>query len=162
MNKVVCPGTFDPVTNGHLDIIYRAAQISDIVVVGVAEKSSKNLLFTLEERIDFIKSQISGKNGIMVESFDSLVVKFAGKHEAKAIVRGLRAVTDFEHEFQMAQLNKELAPDIETVFIMAKPEYGYLSSSAVKEIALYNGDVTGLVSETVKEALSTKYKSFGG
>lgn len=162
MKIVVCPGTFDPVTNGHLDIIYRASHLADKVIVGVAEESSKKLLFTLEERIRFIESEINGKDGIMVESFDSLVVKFAGKHKAKAIVRGLRAVTDFEHEFQMAQLNKELAPDIETVFIMAKPEYGYLSSSAVKEIAFYGGDVSGLVPDSVKKAIANKNKSFGG
>lgn len=162
MNIVVCPGTFDPVTNGHLDIIYRAAKIADKVIIGVAENSSKKLLFTLEERINFIKSEIDEKDDIMVESFDSLVVKFAGKHKAQTIVRGLRAVTDFEHEFQMAQLNKELAPNIETLFIMAKPEYGYLSSSAVKEIALYGGDVSGLVPEMVRNALLKKTKVFGG
>lgn len=162
MKIVVCPGTFDPVTNGHMDIIYRASTLADKVVIGVSEKSSKKLLFTLEERIRFIEHEIKGKDGIMVESFDSLVVKFARKYEAQAIVRGLRAVTDFEHEFQMAQLNKELAPAIETVFIMAKPEYGYLSSSAVKEIARYNGDVSQMVPIRVEEALKKKMQGFGG
>lgn len=157
MKITVCPGTFDPVTLGHIDIILRAKANADKLIVGVAEANdSKKLLFSLEERIDFLKSALSDKNDIIVESFDSLVVKFARKYKASAIVRGLRAVSDFEHEFQMAQLNKELAPEIETVFIMAKPEYGYLSSSAVKEIALYGGDVSNWVPETVKKALEVK------
>jgi len=162
MKVVVCPGTFDPVTNGHLDILFRAREVAEMVVVGVSRDSQKQLLFNLNERISFIKDEIKNIDGIIVESFDSLVVKFARKYEAQAIVRGLRAVTDFEHEFQMAQLNKELAPAIETVFIMAKPEYGYLSSSAVKEIARYNGDVSQMVPIRVEEALKKKMQGFGG
>lgn len=162
MKTVVCPGTFDPVTNGHLDIIYRASSLSEKVIIGVARDSDKKLLFSLEERINLIENEIKGKDGIMVESFDSLVVKFAGNKNAEAIVRGLRAVTDFEHEFQMAQLNKELKDDIETIFIMAKPEYGYLSSSAVKEIACYGGDISKMVPSSVERALKSKIKSFGG
>lgn len=157
MNVIVCPGTFDPVTNGHIDVIRRAQSLADKVIVGVAEESSKDLFFNLEERINFIKQEIN-ENDIIVEYFDSLVVKFARKHKASAIVKGLREVSDFEHEFQMAQLNKELAPEMETVFIMAEPKYGYLSSSAVKEIALYGGSVRNMVPLNVEKALKAKLK----
>ncbi|RJQ31071.1 MAG: pantetheine-phosphate adenylyltransferase [Actinobacteria bacterium] len=156
MSTVICPGTFDPVTNGHLDVIFRAAQMYEKVIVGVAKDSSKKPFFSLEERISFIEDEISGKNNIEVESFDSLVVKFANKHQAKAIIKGLRAVSDFEHEFQMAQLNKRLAEKVETVFIMATPKYAYLSSSAVKEIASFGGDISGLVPKKVKSRLQAR------
>lgn len=153
MKTVVCPGTFDPVTNGHLDVIFRAARMCDKVIVGVAKESNKNLRFSITQRIEFIRAETEKKNSIIVESFDSLVVKFAMKHNASAIVRGLRAVTDFEHEFQMAQLNMRLAEDIETIFIMASPEFAYLSSSAVKEIARYGGNIKNMVPKMVEKHL---------
>lgn len=149
----VCPGTFDPITNGHLDIIGRATDIYDKIVVGVAKNPVKKTLFTLEERLRLAKLSLAEFVKVEVEEFDSLLVEFAQKHQAKVVIKGLRAVSDFEHELQMAQLNKRLNREIETTFMMASPEYMYLSSSAVKEIAMYGGDITGLVPEVVKEEL---------
>lgn len=157
MNIAVYPGTFDPITNGHVDIINRAAALYDQVVLGIAKDSSKTLAFNKEERLSMVKEVVAGNSKIIVESFDSLVVKFARKHQARAIVRGLRAVSDFEHEFQMAQLNKKLAPEIETLFIMASPEYAYLSSSAVKEIAEFGGDISNLVPQAVELKIKSRY-----
>lgn len=154
----VCPGTFDPITNGHLDIIGRATQIYDKIVVGVAKNPVKAALFSLEERLQLAKLSLASFDKVEVESFDSLLVEFAEKHQAKVVIKGLRAVSDFEHELQMAHLNKRLNENIETIFMMASPEYMYLSSSAVKEIALYGGDISGLVPEVVKEELKLKYK----
>lgn len=159
MNIAVYPGTFDPITNGHLDVINRAAALYDNVVLGISEKSSKTLAFDINERLSMVKEAVSDNPKIIVESFDSLVVKFARKHKACAIIRGLRAVSDFEHEFQMAQLNKKLAAEIETLFIMASPEHAYLSSSAVKEIAEFGGDVSGLVPQSVELKLKSRYSN---
>ncbi len=157
MLKAICPGTFDPITNGHIDVINRAAKLYDEVFVGVATKSDKKLLFSVKERIDMVNKAVAGKPKITVEGFDSLVVRFARKHEANIIVRGLRAVSDFEHEFQMAQLNRKLASEIETMFVMASAKFAYLSSSAVKEIAQFNGDVSNLVPEAVELELKSRY-----
>ncbi len=153
MQIAVCPGSFDPITIGHLDIIERASKIYDKVIVAVAINTSKQPTFTLEERLKFIKQGISGLANVEVEAFDCLLVELARKHDAHTIIKGLRAVTDFEHEFQMAQLNHYLDNTIETVFMMANPQYAYLSSSAVKEIASYGGLVEGLVTPEVELAL---------
>lgn len=158
MIVAVCPGTFDPITNGHLDIIGRATDIYDKIVVGVAKNPLKSALFSLEERLRLARLSLAAFDKVVVEAFDSLLVDFAQKYQAKVIIKGLRAVSDFEHELQMAHLNKRLNSQIETVFMMASPEYMYLSSSAVKEIAMYNGDITGLVPEIVKEELKLKYR----
>ncbi len=158
MKNAVCPGSFDPATNGHVDVIERAADLYDQVVVGVAANPEKHPLFTLEERVAFLKAVFKDNDKVEVHTYDTLLVDFARKHESKVIVRGLRAVSDFEREFQIAQFNKKLDPSIETVFIMATPRYAYLSSSAVKEIAKYGGCVKGLVPEIVEEAL---YERFG-
>lgn len=158
MKNAVCPGSFDPVTNGHVDVIVRAADLYDQVVVGVAANPEKRPLFTLDERVGFLKAIFKDNDKVKVQPYDTLLVDFARKHNSKVIVRGLRAVSDFEREFQIAQFNKKLDPSIETVFIMATPRYAYLSSSAVKEIAKYGGCVKGLVPEVVEEAL---YEHFG-
>ena len=158
MIVAVCPGTFDPITNGHLDIIGRATDIYDKIVVGVAENPVKKTLFTLEERLRLARISLAEFPKVEVQAFASLLVEFAQKQQAKVIIKGLRAVSDFEHELQMAHLNKRLNSEIETIFMMASAEYMYLSSSAVKEIAMYGGDITGLVPDVVKEELKLKYK----
>jgi len=155
--KAVCPGTFDPITNGHVDVINRAAELYDEVFVGVTTKSDKNLLFDAEERIKMVEEAVGDNPKIQVKSFDSLVVKFARENGANIIIRGLRAVSDFEHEFQMAQLNKKLADEVETMFVMANARFAYLSSSAVKEIAQFSGDVSSLVPQSVELKLKSRY-----
>lgn len=158
MRRAVCPGTFDPVTSGHLDVIERAAGLVDEVVVGVALNPDKGggPLFTTEERVAFIETATSHLANVSVRSFDNLLVELARESGASVIMKGLRAITDFEREFQMAQLNYQLDKGIETVFIMAVPEYMYLSSSAVKEIAAHGGSVRGLVPDEVADALAER------
>lgn len=161
MKRAVVPGTFDPVTSGHLDIIERAAPLFDEIIVGVALSADKGggPLFTVEERVALIESATSHLPNVSVECFDTLLVDFVKKVEASVIIKGLRALTDFEHEFQMAALNWRLNADVETMFIMAIPEFMFLSSSAVKEIAIHGGSVRGLVPEVVVEALAKKISS---
>lgn len=149
----VVPGSFDPITAGHIDVINRAAKLYDKVIVGVVVNPTKTPLFSLEERVKMVIEALDNKDKIEVDSFDGLLVDFVQMHGARVIIRGLRAVSDFEHEFQMAQLNRRLCPDIETVFVMASPEYAYLSSSVVKEIARYGGNVDGLVPPNVLKSL---------
>ena len=158
MKRALCPGTFDPVTNGHLDVIERASSLFDEVVVGVALSAEKGAgpLFSLEERVGFIEGATSHLGNVRVRPFDGLLVEFAQETDATVIIKGLRAVTDFEREFQMAQLNYRLDKTIETMFIMSIPEYAYLSSSAVREIARHGGSVKGLVPDAVCEALASR------
>jgi len=158
VKRALCPGTFDPVTNGHIDIIERASSIFDELVVSVAKNPEKGggPLFTLDERCDFIRQAASHLPNVTVRPFDSLLVDLARELDAKVIIKGLRAVTDFEREFQMAQLNYGLDDTIETMFIMSIPEYMYLSSSAVKEIAGFGGSVRGLVPDHVSEKLAER------
>lgn len=153
MTIAVVPGSFDPITAGHMDIIKRISKLYDGVVVGVVVNPSKKPLFSLEDRVKMVREAIKDNEKIEIDSFDGLLVGFVKKHKARVIIRGLRAVSDFEREFQMAQLNRRLNPDIETMFVMASPEYAYLSSSAVKEIAQYGGDVSGLVPPNVAKLL---------
>ena len=153
MTIAVVPGSFDPITSGHIDIIKRARELYKHVIVGVVINRGKKPLFSLEERVEMVKEAVSWDSTIEVDSFTGLLVDFVELHNAKVIVRGLRAVSDFEHEFQMAQLNRRLNARIETVFMMASPEYAYLSSSIVKEIAMYGGNVKGLVSPNVEALL---------
>jgi pantetheine-phosphate adenylyltransferase len=142
----IYPGTYDPVTNGHIDVIQRAASIFDRVVVGVVgEPRHKRPMFALKERVKFLKQATEGIPNVEVEVFSELVVDFARKWEAKVIVKGLRVISDFEWEFQMHQLNRTLAPDIETVYVMASPSVSFVSSSGVKEIAAFGGNVDELV-----------------
>ncbi len=154
----IVPGSFDPITNGHIDVIERTAQIFDKVIVGVAISPEKTPVFTIEERVGFIEEVFNKSKKIMVKPYDSLLVEFARENGAQIIVRGLRAVSDFEREFQIAQFNKKLDPSVETLFLMSSPTYMYLSSSAVKEIAFYGGCVRGLVPHHVEKALKKIFK----
>ena len=158
MRTAVYPGSFDPITNGHLDIIERASRIYDKVVVGVLNNSNKKPLFSVGERIELIKSVTGHIDNIEVDSFDGLLVDFVKSKEASVIVKGLRTVLDFEYEFQMALLNKALNPEYETVFLMTDTKYSYISSSMVKELAGFNGDLAGLVPHEIVEKIKEKYK----
>jgi pantetheine-phosphate adenylyltransferase len=151
----VCPGTYDPVTVGHLDIIERAAQVFDRVVVGVVRAPRhKQTMFSLEERIGFIEGSLGARDDVSVVGFSTLVVDFAREHGARAIVKGLRAVSDFEWEFQMNHLNRGLAPEIETLYMMSSPKYSFLSSRGVREIASFGGPVAEYVPEQVARRLA--------
>jgi len=152
----VYPGSFDPVTMGHLDIIQRAARQFDELVVAVLINRSKQPLFSIEERMDLIRRVTTHLPNVQVDSFQDLTANYVRLRNAQAIVRGVRSVTDFEYELQMASANHKLNPDAETVFMMTNPKYSYLSSSIVKEIAAYQGDVTDLVPPEVEEALRLK------
>lgn len=154
----IYPGTFDPLTNGHLDIIERAAEIFSIVIVAVARNSSKRPLFTSHERVTMIRSCVNHLANVEVDSFEGLLVSYAKKKRANVIVRGLRAVSDFEYEFQMALTNRKLGEGLTTVYLMPHEKYTYLSSSLVREIATYGGDVSGFVPELVEEKLKKKLK----
>jgi pantetheine-phosphate adenylyltransferase len=159
MRTALVPGTYDPVTLGHRDVITRAAQIFDAVVVGVAASPKKGVgpLFSLEERVAFIEDAVADLPNVTVRSFSTLLVDFAVETGAHAIVKGLRAMTDFEFEFQQASLNYRLNPEFETMFIMANPEHMFLSSSAVKEIASMHGNVRDWVTPLVQQALSARF-----
>ena len=150
MITAICPGSYDPVTNGHIDVITRAAAIFDRLVVGVVgAPRHKQPMFSLEERVDFLRSAVVDLQNVEVDVFSELVVEFARKWEAKVIVKGLRVISDFEWEFQMNQLNRTLAPEVETVYVMASPQVSFVSSSGVKEIAAFGGRVDELVPEPV-------------
>jgi pantetheine-phosphate adenylyltransferase len=149
----IYPGTYDPVTNGHVDVIMRAARIFDRVVVGVVDNPHhKTPMFAVPDRVEFLKDALEGLvDNVEVDVFSELVVEFARRWDARAIVKGLRVVSDFEWEFQMNQLNRTLAPDIETVYVMASPQVSFVSSSGVKEIAAFGGNVNALVPASVAE-----------
>lgn len=156
MTIAICPGSFDPVTNGHLDIIERAAAIFERVIVAVLENPNKKQLFSAEERMFFLRKAVSPFANVEVDHFQGLLVDYAEKHGARVIVKGLRAISDFEFEFQMALTNKRLNPEIETMFMMTKNEYSFLSSSMVKELAYFGGNIEGLVPPSVLAALQEK------
>ncbi len=151
----VCPGSYDPITNGHVDVISRAAPMFDELIVAVVNASVRKskTLFSAEERCRFIEQATSHLPNVFVEPFDKLIVEYARDKGAMAIVKGLRAISDFEYELEMNQLNRQLASDIESVYLMASPQYSFLSSSGVKEIATFGGDVSGLVPEEVAHRL---------
>ena len=158
MITAICPGSYDPVTFGHVDVIGRAAAIFDRVVVGVvASPRHKEPMFTLDERVEFLREALGKHENVEVEVFAELVVDFARKWDAKAIVKGLRVISDFEWEFQMNQLNRTLAPEIETVYVMASPQVSFVSSSGVKEIAAFGGKVDELVPEPVARRFAELY-----
>jgi pantetheine-phosphate adenylyltransferase len=158
MITAICPGSYDPVTFGHVDVIERAAAIFDRVVVGVvASPRHKETLFSLDERVEFLKEALGHLDNVEVEVFSELVVDFARRWNAKVIVKGLRVISDFEWEFQMNQLNRHLAPEIETVYVMASPQVSFVSSSGVKEIAAFGGRVEKLVPDTVARRLAEKF-----
>jgi pantetheine-phosphate adenylyltransferase len=151
----VCPGSYDPVTLGHIDVITRAAAMFDELIVAVVNASVRksSALFTAEERIGFIERATSHLPNVRVEPFSTLVVEFARDRGARAIVKGLRAISDFEYELEMNQLNRHMAPDVESVYLMASPQYSFLSSSGVKELATFGGEISGLVPEEVAQRL---------
>jgi pantetheine-phosphate adenylyltransferase len=159
MRKVIYPGSFDPVTYGHIDIIKRARDLFDAVVVTVAVNPSKSALFSTEERVHFIKESVKEFNNIYVDSFNGLVVDHAKSVGASGIIRGLRAISDFEFEFQMALMNRKLASDIATIFLMPHEKYTYLNSSIVRNLASLKGDVSDFVPEVVQKALKKKFLS---
>jgi len=153
----ICPGTFDPVTNGHMDVIMRAARHFDKVIVAVAANPEKSPLFNAEERVAMLSECLADKDNVEVIAFDSLLVDLAHEYGSCAIIKGLRAMSDFEFEFQMAQLNRQMDEQIETFFVMASPEYTYLSSSGIKEVASYGGHLGYLVPGSVEKRLLKKF-----
>jgi pantetheine-phosphate adenylyltransferase len=154
----VYPGSFDPITFGHLDIINRALKIFDEIVIAVARNEKKSPLFSVEERVELIKSVMHGNARVKVDTFEGLLIDYARSCNAQAIIRGLRAVSDFEYELQMAQINRSISKDVETVFLMTSVFFSFLSSSIVKEVSSLNGPVDGLVPPVVKKALDAKFK----
>ncbi len=157
MRRAIYPGSFDPITAGHLDVIHRAARLFDELVVAVAHNDQKKSMFSTEERIALIRESIAGAGNIRVASFDGLLVEFAKRESAVAVVRGLRAISDFEFEFQMALMNRKLDATIETIFLTPREEYTYLSSRIVKEIARLGGNVEAFVPPSVVRALREKF-----
>jgi pantetheine-phosphate adenylyltransferase len=157
MRTAIYPGSFDPLTNGHLDVVQRAAKLFDRVVVAVAKNEGKSPLFTLNERLALVKKSIAHLSNVEADSFDSLLVEYVVSRQAQAIVRGLRAISDFEFEFQLALMNRKLNENIETIFMMPKDTYTFLSSRIVKEIARLGGDVSGFVPAPVQTALARKF-----
>jgi pantetheine-phosphate adenylyltransferase len=155
MRRAIYPGSFDPITNGHLDVIHRATRLFDelIVAVALSDQKHKSSLFSLEERFAILQEVCSGIPSVRIATLDGLLVDFARQHGAAAIVRGLRAVSDFEFEFQMALMNRKMEPNVETIFLMPKEDYSYLSSRIIKEIARLGGDISGFVPACVVPAL---------
>ncbi len=156
MKKIIYPGTFDPITNGHLDIVERAAGLFDHVILVIANNPKKNSLFTVDERIDLIQASIKHLDNVSVSSTATLIVRFAKENEAIALIRGLRSISDFEYEFQMALMNRSLAPEISTIFMMPDEKYMHLNSTIVKEIAALNGDISTYVPAIVEAQLKSK------
>jgi pantetheine-phosphate adenylyltransferase len=159
MRTVIYPGSFDPLTNGHLDIIQRAARLFDRVIVAVASSESKHPLFSLNERVELARGVVSTMPNVEVDSFDGLLIHYVAKRNGHAVIRGLRAVSDFEFEFQLALMNRKLDERVETIFMMPKDTYTFLSSRIVKEIARLGGDVGQFVPEPVEAALKQRYQA---
>jgi pantetheine-phosphate adenylyltransferase len=157
MRTAIYPGSFDPLTNGHLDVVQRATKLFDRVVVAVAKSESKHPLFTLEERVGLVRQAVAHMPHVKVDSFDGLLIEYVSRRKAQAVVRGLRAVSDFEFEFQLALMNRKLDERIETIFMMPKDTYTFLSSRIVKEISRLGGDVSSFVPAHVKMALKHKF-----
>jgi len=155
VRRAVCPGSFDPVTNGHIDIVSRASNLFDEVVVAIGVNASKNRLFTAEERMEMLRESVAGFDNVTVDGFTGLLTTFCAERGIHAIVKGLRAVSDFDYELQMAQMNASLT-DVETVFVPTSPEYSFLASSLVKEVATFGGDVSALVPAHVNERLRAR------
>lgn len=157
-NKAVYPGSFDPLTNGHLDIIKRAAKLYDEVTVAVLINTTKTGLFTLEERVEMIRQVVAEIPNVKVDSFVGLLVDYCRNNDIKVIIRGLRAVSDYEYEMQIAQMNRTLNKEVETVFLMTNTKYSFLSSSIVKEVTKFGGDVDGIVPPIVQDKMKSKYR----
>jgi len=154
--RAIYPGTFDPVTNGHTDLVIRASHLFAEVIIGVASSPSKKPLFSLEQRVDMIKQATSDLDNVTVVGFTGLLIDFAKQNQATVLIRGLRAVSDFEYEFQLANMNRRLSPDLESVFLTPAEENSFISSTLVKEVALHHGDVSQFVNPIVKVALDKK------
>lgn len=157
MRRAIYPGSFDPVTNGHLDVIERARKLFDEVIVAVARNDEKQAFFTIQERLDLLQANLGKADNVRVAQFDGLLVEFAKAEKAVAVIRGLRAVSDFEFEFQMALMNRKLEAAVEAIFLMPKEDYTYLSSRIIKEIARLGGDVSPFVPANVAAALRKKF-----
>lgn len=162
MTRAIYPGSFDPVTLGHIDVIERALRLFDEVIVAAAPSEGKHPLFTIDERLELIRASLPGESRLKVKKLDGLLVDFVASEQAQVVVRGLRAVSDFEFEFQMALMNRRLAPAVETIFLMPKEDYSYISSRIVKEVARLGGDVSGVVAPPVGAALQRKFLRGGG
>jgi pantetheine-phosphate adenylyltransferase len=156
--KAIYPGTFDPITYGHIDLIKRAQEIFSEVIVAVGHNPHKRPLFTLKERVEMLKKATAGMSGTIIDEFDGLVVDYARRQKAKVLIRGLRMISDFEYEFQMALTNRKLSPDIETIFLMPQESYSYLSSKLLKEAASLGADLSSFVPDFVEKALKKKLK----
>ncbi|HWR57962.1 MAG TPA: pantetheine-phosphate adenylyltransferase [Thermodesulfovibrionales bacterium] len=157
MKRGIYPGTFDPITNGHLDLVFRGLRIFDEMIVAVAVNPKKQPLFSIEERLELIREAVAGHQNVIVESFDGLLVEYTRNKGGIAIIRGLRAVSDFEYELQMALMNRKLDMSVETVFMMPSEEHSFITSTIVKEAASFGGSVNGLVPEAVEGALRKKF-----
>lgn len=158
MRKAIYPGSFDPITNGHLDIIKRSANLFDELVIGVLNNSAKNPLFSIDERVNIIRELTKDIPNVTVDSFDGLLVDYAASIDASVVIRGLRAVTDFEYELQIAQTNKVEYPKLETLFMTSSLQYSYLSSTIVREFASYGGDIEKFVPESIIPLIQEKFK----
>ena len=156
-NRILYPGTFDPITNGHLDLIQRAARLFDHVIVAVAESHGKNPLFDVKTRIKLVEESVSGLENVQVCGFTGLLVNLAKEKQANALLRGLRAVSDFEYEFQLANMNRHLSPELESLFLTPSEKYSFISSTLVREVASLGGDVTEFVPEPVQKALINRF-----
>jgi pantetheine-phosphate adenylyltransferase len=162
MTRAIYPGSFDPVTLGHIDVIARGLRLFDEVIVAAAPSEGKKPLFSIDERLDLIRASLPGEPRLQIKKLDGLLVDFVASEQASVIIRGLRAISDFEFEFQMALMNRRLAPAVETIFLMPKEDYSYISSRIVKEVARLGGDVSGVVPAPVREALARKFAGGGG
>ncbi len=156
--EAIYPGTFDPITKGHIDLVERGSRIFDRIIVAVAESSPKKTLFSLEERIALSKDALSGIQGVEVMAFSGLLMQFAQQQKIPVVVRGLRAVSDFEYEFQLAAMNRSLAPDVETMFLTPSEQFSFISSSLVREVAALGGNLSAFVSTDVQRALEQKFR----
>lgn len=161
MRKAVFPGSFDPITNGHIDVVKRALKLFDKIIIAVARREEKSLIFTMQEREQLVKKVIGKNSRIEVKSFEGLLVDFVRKEKACAIIRGLRTISDFDYEFQMALTNRKIAPEIETIFFLASEQYAYLSATLIKEIARMRGDLKDFVPKPVMIALKKRIKEKG-
>jgi len=157
MKIAIYPGSFDPITKGHLDVLQTGAGIFDKVIIAVSRNSAKNAFLTIDERIELIKASVQDLKNVEVDSFEGLTIEYAKQKDAKVLLRGLRAVSDFEYEMQLSQTNSALSEDIKTVFLITKPKYNFISSSTVKEIALMHGDISKFVPPAVDKYLKTRF-----
>ena len=162
MKTAIYPGSFDPVTLGHYDIIERSSKIFDKLIIGVLNNSAKSPLFSVEERVNMLKDVTSHFPNVEVQSFAGLLIDFVRSNDANVIVRGLRAITDFEYELQLAQMNRVIAPEIDTLFLTTNLKYAYLSSSMAKEVAMYGGDISSFLSPEIAEKVREKYAAQAG